>query len=176
MKLNYNTEDGRMHIELAGESVKDLFERLSEFQEIFEADTECGCCKSKSVRFLARKVDDYKFYELSCRACGARMSFGQAKQGGGLFPKRRDEDGEWLPNRGWAKFQPKSESIGNTSSGAGRPATPTPTTAGVPTFADWEAAEQSKHWGAPWLNVAGQMFKNINGNYTAQQSASKVAH
>lgn len=174
MKLNYNTEDGRMHIELAGENVKDLFERLSEFQEVFEADTECGCCHVKSVRFLARKVDDYKFYELSCRACGARMGFGQAKQGGGLFPKRKDEDGEWLPNRGWAKFQPKTEAVGNGhTNGASKPAAAPAKTNGVPTFANWDDAQAAAGWGWLYVNVKGQMYKNIEGNYTVMNGAAK---
>ncbi len=164
MKLNYNTEDGRMHIELSGENVKDLFERISEFQEVFEADTACGCCNSASVRFMARTVDEYKFYELSCRDCTARMSFGQAKKGGALFPKRRDEDGRPLPNRGWAKFVPKGEAVGNGPVSAPRPAAPKQD--GVHVFANWDDAQKSANWGDDWIVVAGVKYRlNPEGTY-----------
>jgi len=163
-----------MHIELSGESVKDLFESLSSFQEVFEADTACGVCNSPAIRFLARTVEDFKFYELSCTACTARMSFGQAKKGGGLFPKRRDEDGRPLDNRGWSKFVPKSDGVGNASAPAARPSAPAadiPRDAGVAVFADWDAAEKSKAWGDPWVKVAGTMYKLVDGNYQAPAPA-----
>ncbi len=166
MKLNYNSEDGRMHVELAGESIKDIFERLSEFQEVFECDTACGCCNSASIRFLARTVDEYKFYELSCRACSARLSFGQQKKGGGLFPKRKDEDGNWMLHRGWAKFTPKGEAVGNGPVAAPASAKPAmPQQNGIHAFANWDDAENSQHWMDTWLVVEGVKYKLVDGQY-----------
>jgi hypothetical protein len=31
------------------------------------------------------------------------------KKGGGLFPKRKDKDGNWLPDRGWVKWNSKTQ-------------------------------------------------------------------
>ena len=57
------------------------------------------------VQFRVRNVEDNDYYELVCRGCGARFAFGQNKKGGGLFPKRRGEDGKSLPDRDWAKWE-----------------------------------------------------------------------
>ena len=40
--------------------------------------------------------------------CGARLAFGVMKKGGGLFPKRKDADGNWFPDRGWVKYNAKT--------------------------------------------------------------------
>ncbi len=105
MKANFKTSNGRMTFELTGE-VKDIVEQLAAVQDVFEAETICGCCQTAAIRFQFREVDSYKFYELVCLnpECRARFTFGQARKGGGLFPKRKDEDGKWLPNRGWSKY------------------------------------------------------------------------
>ncbi len=104
MKAHYRTANGRLTIELQGETDKTLYANLAHIQEIFEAESECGCCKSKSLRYVCRQVDDFSFYELSCLECNARFQFGQKKVGGDLFPKRKDDAGNPLPNRGWARY------------------------------------------------------------------------
>lgn len=108
MKLNYTTKNGRIKVEIEGESQKDLFESLSKFQEVFD-ESACGKCESENLRFIVRNVDDNLYYELRCLDCGARLSFGVHKKGGGLFPKRKDNDGKWLPDNGWVKWNPKTE-------------------------------------------------------------------
>ena len=104
MKARYTSGLGDFEVE-AGE-IKDLFRQLAVIQEVFGAETNCGVCGSSTIRLQHRKVDDYDFYELLCTAqgCRARFSFGQAKKGGALFPKRKDEDGKWLPHGGWEKY------------------------------------------------------------------------
>ena len=109
MKAHYRTANGRITFEVQAETVKALFKEIAGIQEVFDADTDCGCCKSSAIHFQARQVDNYDFYELVCLDCRARFQFGQAKKGGALFPKRKDEDGKLLPNRGWSKFVPKGE-------------------------------------------------------------------
>jgi ribosomal protein L40E len=108
MKLTYTTKNGRIKVEVEGESQKDVFLELSKFQEVFE-ETACGKCGSENIRFVVRNVDDNLYYELRCMDCGARLSFGVHKKGGGLFPKRKDNDGKWLQDGGWTKWNPKTE-------------------------------------------------------------------
>ena len=107
MKLNYQTKSGRINVEIEGDSQRDLFIAIARFQEVFE-ESKCGKCGSENLRFVVRNVDDNQFYELRCLDCGAKLSYGAHKVGGGLFPKRK-EDGEWLPDRGWVKWNPKTE-------------------------------------------------------------------
>jgi hypothetical protein len=102
MEAQYKTRNGSLVIKVEGETQKDIFRELARAQETFEAETECGICKSTQLRFRVRAVDDNEFFELQC-VCGARFEFGQHKRGGSLFPKRRGESGP-LPNRGWSKW------------------------------------------------------------------------
>ena len=50
-------------------------------------------------------MEDNDYYEMRCLSCGAALSYGQHKKGGTLFPKRKDENGNWLDNGGWQKWQ-----------------------------------------------------------------------
>lgn len=118
MKLLYTTRNGRMQVELEGKSQADIFEQVAMFQEVFE-QTECSRNgkKSDNVKFVVREVDDNKYFELVCQdpdpeLRNARLSFGQHKKGGSLFPKRKDKDGNWLKHNGWniyGKDTPKEE-------------------------------------------------------------------
>ena len=107
MKVNYQTRNGRLSVELEGDSQRDIFQEIARFQEVFE-ETVCGKCGSDNIRFVVRNVDDNLYYELRCADCGAKLSFGSHKKGGGLFPKRKDGD-NWWPDRGWVKWNPKTE-------------------------------------------------------------------
>ncbi len=108
MKALYRTKDGRIQFEVQAENVKGVFKEIAAIQEIFDAEKECGYCKSNDIRLQHRNVDDNDFFELTCNGCGARFQFGQNKKGGGLFPKRRSENGP-LPDGGWAKFKPSDK-------------------------------------------------------------------
>jgi hypothetical protein len=102
-----------MTFEVEGEDAKAIFRELSSIQEVFDSEKQCGVCHGTEIRFLARQVDDYQFYELACQTqgCRARFSFGQARKGGALFPKRKDEDGRWLDNGGWSKYEPQAQAV-----------------------------------------------------------------
>ena len=108
MRLNYTTNNGRISVELEGETQVDLFAQLGAFQEVFD-ETECGKCQSENLRFQVRNVDDNLYYELKCMDCGARLSFGVMKKGGRLFPRRKDKEGNWRPDRGWVKWNPDTK-------------------------------------------------------------------
>jgi hypothetical protein len=49
--------------------------------------------RSPEIRPNCRTVDGFDYYSLRCLACGAELSFGQRKDGSGLFPKRKTDDG-----------------------------------------------------------------------------------
>ena len=107
MKLNYKVSD-KLSFELEGAGQKEIFKELSALQEIF-GEESCGMCKSHNIRYVVRNVEGNDYYELRCADCGAVLAFGQHKKGGTLFPRRKDDDGKWLPNRGWHKYTPKQD-------------------------------------------------------------------
>lgn len=102
MKLNYKVND-RLEFELEGSGQKEVFKELAVIQEIF-GEKSCGLCNKDTIRFVVRNVDDNDYFELRCD-CGGILSFGQHKKGGTLFPKRKDENGNYIPNNGWHKWK-----------------------------------------------------------------------
>ena len=106
MKVTYTS--GKISVEIEADTQIELFQRLANFQEIF-AETKCGKCDSENIRFQVRNVDDNLYYELRCVDCGAKLAFGVMKKGGRLFPKRKDKEGNWLPDNGWVKWNSKTQ-------------------------------------------------------------------
>jgi hypothetical protein len=107
MKAHYKTGNGRIVIEIQGETVKDVFRAIAQAQEVFEAAHTCGSCNSEDIRFQVRTVEDNDFYELVCLECRAQLHFGQHKKGRTLFVKRRDEAGNLLAAEGWTQWKGK---------------------------------------------------------------------
>ena len=103
MKATYRVNE-KISFEIESEGQKELFKELATVQEIF-GESKCGVCGSENIKFVVRTVEDNEYYELRCMDCGATLSFGQHKKGGTLFPKRKDENGNWLENGGWHKWQ-----------------------------------------------------------------------
>jgi hypothetical protein len=101
MEAQYKTRNGRLTVTVSIDNQKDLFRALSMVAEVVEAESACGCCQSNRIHHRVRTAKGYDFYELICEECGARFEFGQLKEGEALFPKRRDEAGNPLANRGW---------------------------------------------------------------------------
>jgi hypothetical protein len=58
-----------------------------------------------------RENDGNEYYEIRCVDCGAKLAFGANKKGGGLFPRRKDAEGNWLPDNGWTKWNPKTKQV-----------------------------------------------------------------
>jgi hypothetical protein len=107
MKAEYTSSNGRLKFAVEGATPKDLFGELAGIQEVFDAESRCGCCQSDDIHYRVRVAQKFEFYELVCMGCNARFAFGQSKDLKNLFPKRR-EDGKNLPNGGWAKYDPNS--------------------------------------------------------------------
>lgn len=87
MEAQIKALNGRVTVKVSGEDAKALFKELASAQEIFSAADQCELCQSADLRFNYRTVDSFSFYELKCNACGGALSFGQRKDGSGLFPK-----------------------------------------------------------------------------------------
>jgi len=108
MKVTYQA--GRLTASFECDTQKDLFGQLSNFQEVF-GQHSCGKCNSDDLRYVVRENDSNEYHEIRCNGCSARLSFGVNKKGGGLFPKRKDADGNWLPDGGWVKWNSKTQTI-----------------------------------------------------------------
>ena len=94
---------GKNTIEVEGRDAKHCFEQMAAAQEIFGEYT-CGACGSDEVVCVVREAGGHTFYEMRCKACGARLQFGQRKADGALYPRRKDASGNWLDNYGWTKW------------------------------------------------------------------------
>lgn len=107
MKVKYKANE-KLEFEVEGSGQKELFKELSAIQEIFGEEC-CGMCKHTGIKFAVRNVEGNDYFELKCSKCGATLSFGQHKKGGTLFPKRKNESGDYMPNNGWYKWEPNKK-------------------------------------------------------------------
>ena len=94
-------------VEVDGDNQKDLFEQAAQVDEVFGEET-CMKCNKSNIKFTVRTAQDakgkvFKYYELHCKDCFAKKTFGQ-KEDGTLFPHRKSEDGKYLPDSGWVRW------------------------------------------------------------------------
>lgn len=115
MKVTYRSADGRFTTEIEGNGHAGVWKEVAAFQEVFE-HAACGKCGNKNIRFSVRnseakqgknKGKTFTYYELRCTKCGAKKTFGMLDDGSqNLFPRSKDEEGNYLPNGGWVKYNP----------------------------------------------------------------------
>lgn len=156
----------QLQFELEGAEARELFQMVAQIQDIFEAETQCGCCQSDNIRYGFRDYNGDKFYELVCRECSAQFRFGQKKIDNSLFPKRKAEDGKPLPNHGWSKWEPRDSDDTRSAPRARidvsdhRPASRPAANTGksIPEYADWDAAEKDVNFGRAILKVDGILY------------------
>ena len=98
-------------VEATGETAAEAHQAISQLYEVYGSETQCRLCKCKRLKPVARVVEGNSFFELVCAnyECKAKFSIGQSKTKGGLFPQRKDKDGNWKPNGGWAKWEGKKQ-------------------------------------------------------------------
>lgn len=100
-KMNGNTV-----VEAEAQSMIELFEQLSQMEEIFRPGP-CRLCQGTTIGFRTREVGGVKFHEAVCLGCGAAFAFGMRKgAGGALFPQRKDAEGKLKANSGWSRWTP----------------------------------------------------------------------
>ncbi len=118
MKATFKVTEN-LTVEFDAESPKSIFETMAELSSTFE-DTCCGNCQSVDIRYVIRKVEDNKFYEIHCQnpACRAKLVYGHSKDGKSTYPRRYEIDGKgkaktdsdgksvYLKNKGWTKYVP----------------------------------------------------------------------
>jgi len=104
MKVRYSAVSGRLVFEADMANAKEAFEWLSTVQELFE-ENACGLCGQSHLAYEVREHDGNNYYKLVCRDCHAQLDFGQRRDGNNLFSKRKDAEGNLLPNRGWYRWQ-----------------------------------------------------------------------
>lgn len=100
MDVTYKTD--RIQVHEVVSDVKELVKFISDVDTVL-GETKCGACESEKVHLEHRTAKGYDFYSVKCEGCGCRLDFGSLKDGAGLFPRRKDESGNWLENRGWVK-------------------------------------------------------------------------
>lgn len=119
MKVTYRVND-KLTFEVEAETHTDLWEQLATIDELYK-NTTCakeGKGSTDDVKFVVRTNDaDDKFYELQSdvafgdKLYGAKKAFGAHKKGGGLFPQRKDKDGNYLPDNGWIQWDKTTSSV-----------------------------------------------------------------
>lgn len=102
MRVRHKGE--RIEIEVEGKDIKDVFVQMAAAVEVF-GNTTCGNCDSQRTVPVVRENAGNMFHEMRCIDCGATLGFGQRREGGALFPKKRDKDGNWLSGNGWVKWR-----------------------------------------------------------------------
>lgn len=107
MKISYTTRNGRISFEFEATKPQEIWTQLCELQELFEET--CGKCNSDDIKYVIRKAKNEKgkeflYYELRCRKCWAKLSYGIFEDASGLFPKRKREDGKIKGTNGWCIF------------------------------------------------------------------------
>jgi hypothetical protein len=99
---------GAVTISAEGDA-KDVFTELAAAAEVF-GNNVCGSCGSEHTIPVVRDVDGNTYYEMRCMGCGCTLGFGQRKADGALYPRRKDKNGNWMPNRGWADHRKQAAS------------------------------------------------------------------
>lgn len=105
MQIERTLPDGKTKFIMEASSPKEAFIKLALIDDLF-SEGECGVCKSKEIRFVNRKVDNGSYLEMRCMACRAQLSYGQNKEGNGIFLKKWDKENRCpMPNGGWYVYQ-----------------------------------------------------------------------
>jgi hypothetical protein len=103
-------------VEFQASTDKEAWKEMASVAEMFSV-SRCGNCDEDALIPIIRKnADDNEFFELKCAACGYKLSFGQNKVGGGLYPRlryhakhpdvesKKVKKGDIMPRKGFELF------------------------------------------------------------------------
>jgi hypothetical protein len=102
MKLS--TKIGNYSVEVEGATTEELFDKMAEMSDLLSSGDVCGVSDSTNIIMRKRVSGEYTFYEWFCKESGCSLALGRTKAGG-FYPRRKDKEGNWLPNRGWTKWE-----------------------------------------------------------------------
>jgi hypothetical protein len=111
MQVTYKTADGRLTFTFDATNDKEVFARIGSIQELYEDGTveiDGEEVPETDVRYRCRTVGKFSFPEKFYKGNNAALrGYYKAYSEGenGLYPKRKDKDGNWLPNGGWTKWE-----------------------------------------------------------------------
>ena len=112
MLVRYQTPGSPLSFEFEAVTTGDITDQLSKLGNVFGADNNCGMCESPEIRWVVQENTSAKgtftFHEKRCQ-CGARLRYGVRQADGELFPRKKDQNGSYIPNGGWEKYQPRGE-------------------------------------------------------------------
>jgi len=98
-----------------GSTHREVMKELSDEYEPFSID-KCGKCSKSFLVPVVRTQGKFTYYELKCRACNAKLSYGQSTENGALYPRRKyhekhplvksgeAKEGDYIPNGGWEEW------------------------------------------------------------------------
>lgn len=115
MSAKIRMKIGEAWVEVDAATAMDAVKLISPYYELL-GQRECGVCGSPNVGLNHRVSGGYDFYGVKCFSCGARLDFGQQRDGGGLFPKRKLPSGEYdKEHQGWYRWQDRKDREGSSS-------------------------------------------------------------
>jgi hypothetical protein len=98
-------------IEVEGNTVAEVFEKLACLESVFHGYEVCGLCGKREVTYKAQEdKEGHKYHNAVCLNCGAEFRFGMRKSPPGvLFPQTKDQAGNVKPDGGWSKWMNRDD-------------------------------------------------------------------
>jgi hypothetical protein len=124
MKVLYKSAGGKFTVEFEGDSQKDIFREIAQFQEIFETNNKheppAGCGGETLFNYRVTPGGD-SYFEKRCVKCGMTYAYGQKKKGEVLFPNTKKGWHRWVPGQeeGNEESPPAAPFAEKNSGGAG---------------------------------------------------------
>ena len=85
---------GSMTLEMEASDMKDVFKWSGVFGNLPKL---CDACGQPNLYLSHRSPQNFDYYSLACSDCGAEATFGQNKEGGGLFWKWDNKMEKYVP-------------------------------------------------------------------------------
>lgn len=118
MAIKLTTTIGNFTVEVEGETQLEAFDNMAEMAELLSVGVHCGKSGATDTIPVRRMTGDFIFREWKCVSSGATLGMGQKKEGG-LFPRRKDKEGNWLEDNGWQTWAARKKEMQPANSNSG---------------------------------------------------------